>query len=437
MFLIKLLSIIVFDLCANICCIYSMCKNCCKDDAIKETNLRNENFLKLIVFKDDGKVYYNGSSQGFDQIDVEQVEDIVNHVYKGTVLFYGINKELYNSITRKSYIDFKGTQNIGKCKKKSVKNNIKNKMSSSEVKGEGGGNKDKKEDKNKNKKEIISDEENNNQNENEHEINTGEISKNRNEGETTNNIEGENSPQKEKDVNQGNSETDMGETKEDNCSNIGLFDDVFKECEVVNMDKYVLFAVKTKDGNCYLGFCSDGNSKEVVGKKRGTNKEYSGLFSDSEENVEIKMISCGEKLENLTEMFKGNSCLENIVFTPLFVPSSVTNMAGMFVGCSELDELDLFNFKIASTGEKNSSIMDAMFNGCSRLKKLTFPCLDNTNFHPMCLAMFTDCTSLRKCNLMVNNADIIDSFERYKRENTKLEERHYEEDKEENKNEGK
>ena len=93
MFLIKLLSIIVFDLCTNICCIYSVCKNCCKDDAIKETNLRNENFLKLIEFKDDGKVYYNDSCQGFGQ---EKADGIVNGAYSEIVLFYEIDKVLYN-----------------------------------------------------------------------------------------------------------------------------------------------------------------------------------------------------------------------------------------------------------------------------------------------------------------------------------------------------
>ena len=225
----------------------------------------------------------------------------------------------------------------------------------------------------------------------------------------------------------------MDETKEDNSSDLVLCDEIFENCDAANMDKHVLFAVKTKDGNCYLGFCSDGNSKQIREKGGDTPCFKGGLFSDSKMNVEIKMISCGEKLENVVDMFKGNSCLKNIVFTPLFVPLSVTNMTGMFVGCSELDELDLFNFNSASTSEKNPIIMDAMFYGCSKLKKLTFPYLDNTNFHPICLSMFKGCTSLRKCNLMVNNAVIIDSFEHCKPENIKLEEKINKEDKEENK----
>ena len=417
MFLIKLLSIIVFDLCTNICCIYSVCKNCCKDDAIKKTNSLNENFLESIEFKDDGRVYYNCSSQGFDQIGRDQVEGIVNSEYSETVFFYGINKELYNLITRKSYIKFKGTQNIGKCKDKSVKKKGIDQKSLAEEKEINNSDKDMKEAENEN---------NENKNENENNIETKKeiktilkINKNVDKGETNlNNIEKENSNQDKTFVEENEKEAIIDETKEDNGSNIVLYNDVFKGCDVV-MDKFVLFAVKTNDGNCYLGFCSDGNSKEV---REEVGSKTKGLFEGSTKNVEIKMISCGGKLENVADMFRNNSNLKNIVFTPLFVPLSVTNMTGMFAGCSELEELDLFNFNSASTSEKNQINMGYMFSECSKLKKLTFPYLDNTKFLLICNNMFYQCTSLRKCNLMVDNDNIIANFEFWKPENIKLEE---------------
>ena len=422
MFLIKLLSIIVFDLCTNICCIYSVCKNCCKDDAIKETNLRNENFLKLIEFKDDGKVYYNGLSQCFDQIDRDQVEGIVNPEYSETVFFYGINKELYSSITRKSYIKFKGSKNIKEYKKKSVKKNIKDQESFAEKEVENSNNKEIKEDEdikenNENKKENENENKNNIESKTEIKI-IGTVGK---EGEVNSNIiKNENSLKSKDNPNQNDQENYIGETKEDNCSNIGLYNDVFAECEVANMDKYVLFAVKTNDGNCYLGFCRDGNSKEIVNEDGS--KDIVGLFKGSKKNVEVKMISCGEKLENVQCMFSDNLNLKNIVFTPLFVPLSVTSMCYMFAGCSELNELDLFNFNSASTSEKNQIDMCYMFFECRKLEKLTFPYFDNDKFNLICSRMFIGCTNLRKCNLMVDNYKIIADFERWKPENIKLEE---------------
>ena len=411
MFLIKLLSIIVFDLCTNICCIYSVCKNCCKDDAIKETNLRNENFLKLIEFKDDGKVYYNDSCQGFGQ---EKADGIVNGAYSEIVLFYEIDKVLYNSITRKSYIKFKGSKNIKEYKKKSVKKNIKDQESFAEKEVENGNDKEIKENENVNNE---TKKENENNIESKKEI---EITKSVNKVDEVNSniIKNENSLKSKDNPNQNDQENYIGETKEDNCSNIGLYNDVFADCEVVNMDKFVLFAVKTQDGNCYLGFCSDGNSKKIV-----DNGGNVGLFDGSKQNVEIKMISCGGKLENVMFMFRNNSNLKNIVFTPLFVPLSVTNMTGMFAGCSELEELDLFNFNSASTSGINQIDMCYMFCECRKLEKLTFPYFDNDKFNLLCSRMFIDCTNLRKCNLMVDNYRIIADFERCKSANIKLDEK--------------
>lgn len=410
MFLIKLLSIIVFDLCTNICCIYSVCKNCCKDDAIKETNLRNENFLKLIEFKDDGKVYYNGLSQCFDQIDRDQVEGIVNPEYSETVFFYGINKELYNSITRKSYIKFYGIKNIEKYKKRSVKKNGIDQYAEEK-------------DKNRNNKDIKKDideiEITENKNKNENKIKTF-VKVEKEDEVNSNNIENENETQNKDNHNQKNQANDIGETEEDNCFEIHLYDALFENCDVVNMDKFVLFAVKTQGGNCYLGFCRDGNSKEIVNEDGS--KDIVGLFKGSKKNVEVKMISCGEKLENVQYMFSDNLNLKNIVFTPLFVPLSVTSMCYMFAGCSELNELDLFNFNSASTSEKNQIDMCYMFFECRKLEKLTFPYFDNDKFNLICSRMFIGCTNLRKCNLMVDNYKIIADFERWKPENIKLEE---------------
>ena len=402
MFLIKLLSITVFDLCINMCCIYSVCKNCCKDDAIKETNLRNENFLKLIEFKDDGKVYYNDSRQGFDRIEVE---GIVNHKYNGTVFFYEIDEVLYNSITRKSYIKFKGSKNIKEYKKKSVKKNIKDQESFAEKEVENSNDKEIKENENENN---GTKKENENNIESKKEI---EITKSVNKGDEVNSniIKNENETQNKDNHNQKNQANDIGETEEDNCFEIHLYDALFEECDVTNMDKYVLFAVKTQGGNCYLGFCRDGNSKEIVNEDGS--KDIVGLFKGSKKNVEVKIISCGEKLENVQYMFSDNTNLKNIVFTPLFVVSYVENMSFMFSGCSELKELDLSNFISASTSGKNIIKVTSMFSNCKNLKDLRFPDFGNNKFFPMCYTMFDGCTSLRKCNLVVNDDNIINSFE--------------------------
>ena len=425
MFLIKLLSIIVFDLCTNICCIYSICKNCCKDDAIKETNLRNENFLKLIEFKKDGKVYYNGSNQGFDQIDSNQVDGIVNPEYSETVFFYEIDKVLYNSITRKSYIKFNGIKNIRKNKKKLVKKNKIKQTLYVEARYKNDNDNNAEENENQNENENRNENENQNENKNKIIIKDANV-KEENVYETSpNNIKNENNPQEKNFLNQNEQETYIDETEEDNCSDICLYDSIFENCDVANMDKYVLFAVKTQNGNCYLGFCRDGNRKEVMqeeGGGEGNKRSIKGLFSGSKVNEEIKMISCGGKLESVMYMFRNNSNLKNIVFTPLFVPLSVTSMFGMFDGCSELNELDLFNFNSASTSEKNQIDMCFMFNECRKLEKLTFPDFDNGKFNLICSNMFIGCTNLRKCNLMVDNDKIIADFGRCKSANIKLDE---------------
>ena len=106
-------------------------------------------------------------------------------------------------------------------------------------------------------------------------------------------------------------------------------------------DKYVLFAVKIMNKNeYYIGYCDDGNSKYISDEKNTyiIDEPYD-LFNKTTQNEEIIMISNGKNLKNCHNMFSVNNSLKNIIFLKSFNTENVTNMRGMFEGCSSLTNL--------------------------------------------------------------------------------------------------
>ena len=124
------------------------------------------------------------------------------------------------------------------------------------------------------------------------------------------------------------------------------------------------------------------------------NSDASWLF---QEFVNLKTIDFGNcfvtsSVTQMSGMFDGCSSLTRLDLTS-FDTSSVTWMSGMFDGCSSLISLDLSGFDTSSvTG------MYAMFFGCSNLISL-----DLTGFDTSCVttmaSMFSGCSSLTALDL--------------------------------------
>ena len=193
-----------------------------------------------------------------------------------------------------------------------------------------------------------------------------------------------------------------------------------KGIELKNTPKntFILFAVKTTSGKYYLGYCNNGNSVE-----------YNGIFSGSELNQEIKILGNGCGLNNIRSMFSENKSLENIIFTNCFNTSNVTNMSGMFNECSNLKILNLSSFNtgnvtymdsmfdgckllaelnVSSFNTNNVTNMGHMFNRCSSLKELNLNNFNTNNVTNM-RAMFYGCSSLKELNLYnFNTNNVID-----------------------------
>ena len=85
--------------------------------------------------------------------------------------------------------------------------------------------------------------------------------------------------------------------------------------------------------------------------------------------------------------------LKTINFGNCFVTSSVTQMSGMFAGCSSLTRLDLTSFDTSSV-----TWMSGMFDGCSSLISLDLSGFDTSSVTGMS-AMFFGCSNLISLDL--------------------------------------
>ena len=122
-------------------------------------------------------------------------------------------------------------------------------------------------------------------------------------------------------------------------------------------------------------------------------KSFDDLFSESEcvESISFKKFY-RNNITNMTGIFYGCSSLERINFSN-FNTNDVTNMNYMFCRCSSLKELNLSNF---NTSKVTSMIW--MFKGCSSLKELILSNFNTTNVTDM-NSMFNGCSSLKELNL--------------------------------------
>ena len=196
--------------------------------------------------------------------------------------------------------------------------------------------------------------------------------------------------------------------------NAELYDSITEESNIQfvnnlsnNSDKYILFAVKTTADNTYVGYCTDGNSKERTGI-------WTGLFDSSKINKEFKMISCGGGICNMYAMFYWNESLNEVIFLEGFNTSKVIDMSNMFDGCKKLEKLAL-----SKLNSKKVKKIFAMFRGCESLQELNL-----SNFNNNCSIVkydnddiFHNCVKL--INIKTNNKKIFDKFLDAKKEERK------------------
>ena len=110
-----------------------------------------------------------------------------------------------------------------------------------------------------------------------------------------------------------------------------------------------------------------------------------------------------------------------------FNTSKVTDMGGMFNGCSELESLDVSSFDTGNVENMNAMFSDCfslksidlsrfntvnvtsmagMFSGCSSLKELDLSAFDTSNLQ-YCQNMFDGCRKLEKLNLSSFNTAVL------------------------------
>lgn len=85
--------------------------------------------------------------------------------------------------------------------------------------------------------------------------------------------------------------------------------------------------------------------------------------------------------------------------------SAVTNMGGMFYGCSKLESLDLSSFNTSKTTN-----MFCMFYECSKLESLDLSSFDTQNVTNL-VAMFYGCSALKELNVSSFNTENVDDME--------------------------
>ena len=100
--------------------------------------------------------------------------------------------------------------------------------------------------------------------------------------------------------------------------------------------------------------------------------------------------------ENSADMFENFTNLKQINFGNIFDTSAVTNMSGMFYGCTSLNTLDLTNFNTSKVTN-----MSSMFQGCTSLNTLDLSSFDTSQVTNM-QSMFRDNSSLKTIYVSVN-----------------------------------
>ena len=136
------------------------------------------------------------------------------------------------------------------------------------------------------------------------------------------------------------------------------------------------------------------NASTISAKNITISGSAYGLFADYNSYGTLKRIDVsGGNLSNCTnmsEMFYGNSQLEEIIGLDTWNTSNVEYISSMFYGCSSLTSIDLSSFDTLKIND-----MSYMFYGCNSVEEIDLSGFDTINVENT-NSMFEDCTSLQK-----------------------------------------
>ena len=133
----------------------------------------------------------------------------------------------------------------------------------------------------------------------------------------------------------------------------------------------------------------NNNKKNYINFKKKNEQNY--IFNFKNINKNIIKIKINNKIKSLKNLFKNKNNIEKIKIKKY--RTNITDMSGMFNGCSSLKEIDLSNFNT-----DNVTDMRDMFNGCSSLKEINLSNF-NTNKVTDMGCMFWGCSLLKELNL--------------------------------------
>ncbi len=111
---------------------------------------------------------------------------------------------------------------------------------------------------------------------------------------------------------------------------------------------------------------------------------------------------------NCDSLFKDFTSLVTIDFNGNFNTSNVTNMVGMFQGCTSIVSLDLNSFNTANVTDMTSGNTRSIFSGCSSLTNLYINNFNTKNVTAMG-TLFSGCSSLTNLDLSsFNTSNVTD-----------------------------
>ena len=138
---------------------------------------------------------------------------------------------------------------------------------------------------------------------------------------------------------------------------------------------------------------------------------FRGIWNSSTQTYfpALTSIDFGENFNtanvtNMYGMFYGCSSLTSLNLSD-FITANVTNMSEIFYGCNSLISLNLSNFNTS-----NVTNMSGMFSGCNSLTSLNLSSFNTSNVTDMS-GMFANCSSLTNLNLTnFNTSNVTDMF---------------------------
>ncbi len=151
----------------------------------------------------------------------------------------------------------------------------------------------------------------------------------------------------------------------------------------------------------------DSEDVENVSSKGICPPDMSYAYMDrNDETIDVSNLDTSE-VTNMDGMFAGCSNLKHIDLSN-FNTSKVTRINAMFRGCSQLEAIDLSSFDTSKI-----DCLEAVFSGCSSLETLDLSNFDVSNVDEF-IGVFEDCTNLRELNLsnwqVKESASYVDMF---------------------------